>query len=257
MVFPIFRASKVAMMTTPMPKLSNTPSPTATAKQSRVHMVREQLEDDIIEGRLLPGAQLHADEIAASLNMSRTPVREALQQLESSGLVEVFPKRGTYVAALGVSTMMEMFEVMAELEALCASLAAKRASTAVHAELAQAMSMCEHEALHGDANSYYRANEKFHHLVYKASANQFLQQQTVQLKNRLKPYRRMQLQISHRIDQSLAEHRDLCNAIVAGDAGKASAAARCHVVVQGQRFTDLIALIRERSQPTANAIQAN
>jgi len=61
-------------------------------------MVREQLEDDIIEGRLLPGAQLHADEIAASLNMSRTPVREALQQLESSGLVEVFPKRGTYVA---------------------------------------------------------------------------------------------------------------------------------------------------------------
>jgi len=257
MVFPILRARKVAMMTTHMPKISNTPSSTATSKQSRVHMVREQLEDDIIEGRLLPGAQLHADEIAASLNMSRTPVREALQQLESSGLVEVFPKRGTYVAALGVSTMMEMFEVMAELEALCAGLAAKRASTAVHAELAQAMSMCEHEAQHGDVNSYYRANENFHHLVYKASANQFLQHQTLQLKNRLKPYRRMQLQINHRIGQSLAEHRDLCNAIVAGDAGKASAAARCHVVVQGQRFTDLIALIRERAVPTANAIQAD
>ena len=219
----------------------------SASKLSRVQLVREQLEDDIVEGRLLPGAQLHADDIAATFGMSRTPVREALQQLEASGLVEVFPKRGTYVAALGITTMMEMFEVMAELEAMCASLAAKRSTAAMHTELAQAVAMCEHEAKHGDANSYYRSNEVFHHLLYQASANQYLQQQTLQLKNRLKPYRRMQLQISKRIEQSLAEHRDLFNAVTAGDAQMAADAARGHVMVQGQRFTDLVGLIRARS----------
>jgi DNA-binding GntR family transcriptional regulator len=224
-----------------------------TAKQSRVQLVREHLEDDIVEGRLLPGAQLYVEDIARTFDMSRTPVREALQQLEASGLVEVFPKRGTYVAALGVNTMMEMFEVMAELEAMCASLAAKHATKAMHAELAQAVEMCELEASQGDANSYYRANELFHHLIYKASGNHYLLQQTLQLKNRLKPYRRMQLQISNRIAQSLAEHRSLFNAICAGDWQQASAAARGHVVVQGQRFTDLIALIRKRTED-ANAL---
>ena len=220
---------------------------TSTVKNSLVTRVREQLEDDIVEGRRLPGSQLHVEEIANLFDMSRTPVREALQQLEASGLVEVLPKRGTYVATLGVSTMMEMFEVMAELEAMCASLAAKRCTAAMQAEFAQAVAMCEHEAKQGDANSYYRANEVFHHLIYQASGNQYLQQQTLQLKNRLKPYRRMQLQISQRIDQSLAEHRDLYEAITTADAERAAQAARGHVMVQGQRFTDLVGLIRERS----------
>ena len=108
-------------MTTPKPPPYR--PATSTVKNSLVTRVREQLEDDIVEGRRLPGSQLHVEEIASLFDMSRTPVREALQQLEASGLVEVLPKRGTYVATLGVSTMMEMFEVMAELEAMCAMLA--------------------------------------------------------------------------------------------------------------------------------------
>lgn len=224
---------------------------TSTKSTSLVQRVREQLEDDIVEGRLRPGVQLYVDEIATQFQVSRTPVREALQQLEASGLVIVQPKRGTYVAEVSIGTLIAMFEVMAELEAMCARLAARRADTLMRFELAQVMQQCEVEADAGNPNSYYRANETFHQLIYQASGNSYLVQQTIALKNRLKPYRRMQLQVRDRMAQSLQEHRTLVEAITQGQAELAADAARAHVLVQGQRFTDLMALIHQHASATA------
>jgi DNA-binding GntR family transcriptional regulator len=215
-------------------------------RKSMVQRVRERLEDDIIEGRLAPGAQLHVDDIAAQCQVSRTPVREALQQLASSGLVKVQPKRGTYVAALSVSHLIEMFEVMAELEACCAQLAARRADAGTRQALSEAVAQCERQAQAGEPNAYYDANEVFHQLIYHASGNGYLAQQTVALRNRLKPYRRLQLQVRDRMGQSVAEHRALLDAIQSGDAKAASNAARDHVLVQGQRFNDLMSLVSQR-----------
>ena len=223
----------------------------AQKSPSLVQKVREQLEDDIVEGRLRPGVQLYVDDIAAQFEVSRTPVREALQQLEASGLVEVLPKRGTYVSSLSVSSLIEMFEVMAELEAMCARLAARRADTAMQTDLALAMQECEHQAQAGKPNDYYHANEAFHQLVYQASGNQYLSQQTLGLKNRLKPYRRMQLQVRDRLAQSVAEHRALVHAIQHGDAEAAASAARDHVLIQGQRFNDLMSLLSQRQMASS------
>lgn len=222
----------------------------ARKSPSLVQRVREQLEDDIVEGRLRPGVQLYIEDIAAQFQVSRTPVREALQQLEASGLVEVLPKRGTYVAAVSVSTLIEMFEVMAELEAMCARLAARRADDAMRTDLALAMRECEQQAQEGRPNDYYHANERFHQLVYQASGNHYLSQQTIALKNRLKPYRRMQLQVRDRMSQSVFEHRALVEAIQQGQADAAAQAARDHVLVQGQRFNDLMALLSQRQITT-------
>jgi DNA-binding GntR family transcriptional regulator len=191
------------------------------------------------------------DDIAAQFEVSRTPVREALQQLEASGLVEVLPKRGTYVSTLSVSRLIEMFEVMAELEAMCARLAARRADEAIQTDMALAVKQCEIEAEQGNANNYYHANEAFHQLIYKASGNEYLIQQTIALKNRLKPYRRLQLQVRDRIGQSVQEHRDLVESIRAGHADQAANFARQHVLIQGQRFNDLMSLVSQRQMATA------
>ena len=225
----------------------------SNAKPTLVQRMREQLEDDIVEGRLRPGEQLHIDEIAERFEVSRTPVREALQQLEASGLVDVLPKRGTYVASISPADLIQMFEVMAELEAMCARLAARRADAALLAALTQARQHCEAVGMAGDPNAYYHANEVFHQLIYRASGNDFLVQQTTTLKNRLKPYRRMQLQVRHRVGQSIAEHAELTVALQAGDEERAARAARQHVLVQGERFTDLISMVNQRNlQPSDN-----
>jgi len=165
---------------------------------------------------------------------------EALQQLEASGLVAVFPKRGTYVSKVGISELCQMAEVMAELEALCARLATRRADATVLVDIEFALQQCESEATSQDANAYYYANEHFHQIIYQACGNAFLVQQTTALKNRLESYRRMQLR--NRIGQSLAEHRAIVAAIRQGQPEEAATAAREHVLIQGQRFTDLMSL---------------
>ena len=137
------------------PALKPTPSARSsrTTNRSRVQRVRDELEDDIVNGRMAPGDQVHLEALVQRFGVSRTPVREALQQLEASGLVVVVPKRGTYVAQVGMTELIQMFEVMAELEALCASLAARRVQPAALAEIAEAHQACEREASVQDANA--------------------------------------------------------------------------------------------------------
>ena len=92
--------------------------------------VREALENAIVDGRYPPGSRLDPEALAREFDCSRTPIREALQQLEASGLVRVAAKRGTFVSEWSVEELAERFEVMAELEAMCARLAARRISDA-------------------------------------------------------------------------------------------------------------------------------
>lgn len=214
--------------------------------RSRVQQVRDQLEDDIVNGRMRPGEQVQIEQLMERFAVSRTPVREALQQLEASGLVVVQPKRGTFVAQVGVPELIQMFEVMAELEALCARLAARRATPEVLADVQAALQACAVECDAQQTNAYYYANERFHALIYQACGNPFLVQQTLALKNRLKPYRRLQLQLRNRMPQSLQEHQDIVNALEQGDAEAAASAARAHVLVQGQRFSDWVSLVATR-----------
>lgn len=219
--------------------------------RSRVQQVRDQLEEDILNGRMRPGDQVQIEQLMVRFGVSRTPVREALQQLEISGLVAVQPKRGTFVAHVGISEMIQMFEVMAELEALCARLAARRASAVMLNEIGAALAECEVQSATQDVNVYYYANEQFHQLIYQACGNAFLVQQTQLLKNRLKPYRRLQLQIRNRMAQSLQEHRGIVDALNRGDGEAAAQAARDHVLIQGQRFTDLMSLAARPVSPDA------
>ena len=211
--------------------------------RSRVQQVRDELEDDIVNGRMRPGEQVQIEQLVARFGVSRTPVREALQQLGISGLVAVQPKRGTFVAQVGIPELIQMFEVMAELEALCARLAARRATKTMMEEVEAALSACEVQCAAEALNDYYYANEQFHQLIYQACGNPFLVQQTLALKNRLKPYRRLQLQMRNRMAQSLQEHREMVKALHMGDADTAARVTRDHVLIQGQRFTDLMSLV--------------
>src|SRR5229473_918187 len=96
------------------------------AKITRAEELRLQLADEIIRGALAPGAPLDETDIARRFSVSRTPVREALRQLAASGLVDARAHRGAVVARPSIDRLTCMFEAMAELEALCAGLAAER-----------------------------------------------------------------------------------------------------------------------------------
>src|SRR3954447_23384042 len=136
-------------------------APPAVAKITRAEELRLQLADEIVCGALAPGAPLDETEIAKRFNVSRTPVREALRQLATSGLVEARAHRGAVVARPSLERLSGMFEAMAELEALCAGLAAERMMAAERARL---------EAIHeelrslshvGNPERFHEVNERF------------------------------------------------------------------------------------------------
>lgn len=214
-------------------------------KPSNAQRLRDALENDILNGHRAPGERLDPEALGQEFNVSRTPVREAIQQLVASGLVIVQPKKGTFVAQVGIDRLIEMFEVMAELEGMCGRLAARRISSQELAELQAALERCEQAALNGDTDEYYYENESFHNCIYIASHNAFLADEARQLKMRLKPYRRLQLKVRHRMQSSLEEHRRIVAAIEAGDIESAEQTLRSHVLVQGERFSDLVASVKD------------
>jgi DNA-binding GntR family transcriptional regulator len=138
-----------------------------------------------------------------------------------------------------------MFEVMAELEAMCCRLAARRMTKEDLERLHAAHEACRSACAAGDADDYYYKNEIFHQAIYAGSHNLFLQEQTRALHRRLRPYRRLQLRVRDRLAASLAEHQAVVDALVAGDGELAATRIRAHIMVQGQRFADLIASLSQ------------
>lgn len=207
----------------------------------RADGLRDQLEQEIVTGVLRPGERLDEQALAARFGVSRTPIREALMQLASAGLVELQARRGAFVASLSLKDVLERFEVMATLEGMCGALAARRITEGQRRELIAAHEACIAETSTGDADAYYYANERFHRVIYRAGNNGYLAEQAGQLHDRLKPYRRLQLRARSRVAASLAEHDAIVEAILAGDSALAEQVLKDHILIQGERLTDFIA----------------
>jgi DNA-binding GntR family transcriptional regulator len=213
--------------------------------KSRSETLRDAIEEMIAVGKLSPGQHLDETELAAAFGVSRTPIRETLIQLASMGLVVIRPRRGAVVAELGPQQLVEMFEVMSELEAVCARLAARRMTPAEQTALVAAHASCKEALDADDPEEYYVRNEAFHQAIYAGSHNQFLIEQARSLYRRLRPYRRLQLRVRNRLSNSYAEHDAVVKAILAGDGDKAAQCVREHVMIQGQRFADLMASLSQ------------
>lgn len=203
--------------------------------------IREELEQLIVTGHFANGERLDEVKLAERFKISRTPLREAFQSLAGSGLVELIPHRGTFIRHPSFVELVEMFDVMAELEAACGKRAVRRISEKQLVEIHQTIADCELALKKNDGDAYYRANEMFHHLIYEASGNSFLASQAAQLHKRLKPFRRMQLRARGRLPQSMSEHHEIVKAIENGDAQATAASLRNHVSIQGEKFHDLMA----------------
>lgn len=207
----------------------------------RADTIRETLEQMIVTGEFSDGERLDEVRLAERFDVSRTPLREAFQALAASGLLELVPRRGAFVRHPGFVDLVEMFEVMAELEALCGRLAARRISADALADMQAAAAACEKAMEAGDTNLYYRENERFHNFLYQASGNSFLAEESTRLHKRLQPFRRMQLLVRGRMSQSMKEHRDILAALEEGSAEKTAQVLRSHIAIQGEKFNDLMA----------------
>jgi len=198
-------------------------------KITRAEELRLQLADQIVRGALKPGMALEETDVARRFNVSRTPVREALRQLVASGLVEARAHRGAVVAQPSLERLGAMFEAMAELEALCAGLAAERMAPverhrleAVHEEL-RGLSHA------GNPERFHEVNERFHNTIYAGSHNGYIAEIALATRVLVQPFRRAQFRNLWRLAKSHAEHDRVVVAILRGNRAGAAAAMRAHI----------------------------
>lgn len=214
-------------------------------ERKRSDIIADELEGLIFDGTFQDGERLDEVQLAERFSVSRTPIREALLLLTQSGLAVQLPRRGVFVRQPGPVELIEMFEVMAELEASSARLCASRITNEALVELNETNARCNAAVEAEDYDGYYRENEKFHALLYRQSGNSFLEQECLRLYRRLKPFRRIQLRARGRLKQSMAEHEAIVLALEEGDGVKAADAIRSHVTVQGEKFHHLIASLKQ------------
>lgn len=200
-----------------------------SGKRTLAEELRSQLADDIVRGALEPGSSLDESDIARRFSVSRTPVREALRQLAASGLVDSRPHRGAVVARPTIGQLNAMFEAMAELEALCAGLAAERMPAAQRHELEGLHERLRLLSYEGNPQLFHEANEAFHNAIYAGSQNGYVADMTLATRVRVQPFRRAQFRNLGRLAKSYVEHNRVVVAIMRGDRVGAASAMRDHI----------------------------
>jgi DNA-binding GntR family transcriptional regulator len=205
-------------------------------RQTLAETLRLQLADEIVRGVLHPGTALDETELARRFAVSRTPVREAIRLLAASGLVETYAHRAAVVARPSAERLTGMFEVMAELEGLCAGLAAGRMASVERRELEAAHDQLRALIHAGDPQRYHEVNEAFHAVIYAGAHNEHLAELTLATRLRVSPYRRAQFRNLGRLAKSHIEHDRVVMAVLRGDRDGAAAAMRAHIMTVSEQY---------------------
>ena len=224
--------------------------PTREGAGTIARQIRMTLADAIISGRFAPGAEIDEQELADRFGASRTPVREALRELASSGLVIIEPRRGARVVEMTLDKIGEMFEVTSEIEAMCARFATYRMTAHERFELRNLHNLSQALALAGDIDRYDAINREFHTKLYESTHNTFLCEHAMGLRTRLAPFRRAQYRSEQRLKQSYDEHAAILASIFAGDGESAAKLMRAHILVANAVYA---AYVQDNQRPTASA----
>ncbi|MCI2049483.1 MAG: GntR family transcriptional regulator [Lachnospiraceae bacterium] len=191
--------------------------------------VYKKLRKQILTGELKPGERLMEIHLANKLDVSRTPIREAIRELELEGLVTIIPRSGAQVAQISEKELRDVLEVRRSLDALCSELACRRATSTDKDRLKKACQAFEEATEKGNSVAIAGADVAFHEIITQATENHRLIEIVHNLADQMYRYRFEYIRDDTNYGQLIKEHRALMNAIVDGDAEKASGIAKQHI----------------------------
>jgi DNA-binding GntR family transcriptional regulator len=201
---------------------------TAAPRPSQADLAYEVVRDLLIRLDIAPGAPIVEADLMARTGFGRTPLREALNRLESEQLVNIFPRRGTFAADINLADLALITDLRQELEGHAAARAAERATRAERASL-DALAEAATETTHHDTEAQMELDTTIHRAIYAAAHNRFLEETATR-------YHNLSTRIWHvfvdrlpDLRAHIEEHRELLAAIVDGDSDHARDTARRHV----------------------------
>lgn len=191
--------------------------------------VFQTIREDILSGKYKKEEELKEKTIGEELGVSRTPVREALRQLELEGLVTIIPNKGAYVVGFSLQDIQDIYEIRSVLEGLCARRAAVRATSEQIEELEEILYLTEFHVRKGHMEQMVELDSKFHEILYEASNSKILEHALRDYHHYLERVRKVSLASPKRAAQSNEEHRQILEAVKERNEKKAEEAANLHI----------------------------
>jgi DNA-binding GntR family transcriptional regulator len=222
--------------------------PLAGRPTTAERMVHTILQQRILDGILRPGERIDLDAIAQELAVSRTPVRTALRQLESEGLVTIYPHRAVMVSELSADDLEQMYAVRINLESMAAQLAVPGLTEADIAEMRQIQRELNHVVDEANPASFAEKDRAFHLALYRSANNKFLSRLIDDLRKASLRFLTVYASVE-RLSTAVAEHEQIITAAEARDSKKVVA-----LIQQNLQRTCTVAaaFLRSRGQGQTN-----
>ena len=191
--------------------------------------VFQSIREDILSGRYEQNTELKEAAIGAELGVSRTPVREALRQLELEGLVTIIPNRGAYVNMIIAKDVQDIYVIRSMLEGLCARWATQSITEEQLDSMEETLCLSEYHTSKKNYEKLYELDSLFHEQLYEAGGSRILNHILSDFHDYVKMVRKATISTSSRSVTSTEEHRAIFEAIKEKDPDKAEALAKEHV----------------------------
>jgi Transcriptional regulators len=201
-----------------------------TDKYSLRGRVFKKIRGDILIGKYKENEELKETAIGTELGVSRTPVREALRQLELEGLIKIIPNKGAYVTGITEKDVMDIYKIRAKLEGLCARWATASITSEQIEQLEEITYLSEFHAKRQNFEQVFELDSRFHEILYIASNSKILDHVLTDFHAYVQRVRRMTISSPVRAPQSNEEHKQILEAIKEKNPDKAEELATTHIM---------------------------
>jgi DNA-binding GntR family transcriptional regulator len=198
-------------------------------KYSLQGLVFKKIREEILEGKYKENDELKEVAIGKQMGVSRTPVREALRQLELEGLVKIIPNKGAYVIGISNKDLKDIYEMRSRLEGLCARWATKNATKENIEELEENVDLTEFQLSKKKYDKVLELDNEFHNILYDMADSKMLYRTLSDFHHYLEIIRKKTLSSDERVANSIREHRNIVKAIKYGNKDSAEQLAILHI----------------------------
>lgn len=212
---------------------------------SSYEIVFQKLREDILDGRFQNGDELKEATIGNELGVSRTPVREALRQLEREGLVTMIPNKGAYVNGISEQDVQDIYLIRARLEGLCARMATERIDETTLEQMEEIILLTKFHEEKGHSEQIFQLDGRFHCLLYEACKSKILENELKVFHQYIQRVRKKSLSREKRAEQSTKEHENILNAIREHNPDEADRLATLHIMnsIKNNHYTQVEKLL--------------
>jgi len=205
-----------------------------------VDQIVDFLTDAIIEGRLEDGKRLVENDLQRKFGVSRGPIREAFRVLEKNGLVQIIPRKGTFIKKISQEDVLKIFPILAYLESLAARTAITHITTVDIENMELALARMAEASKENDLGSYLRYHLDFHKVFIRASKNDALIEIIERLRRQAVWFRFSYLYVEKSFEYSMSVHRKILDLFSKKDADQVEALVKEHFLIALERFTRLL-----------------